>query len=87
MNNVDIEDMLSDLVTSLDYDIWKETFLGDKDDPQIQHMIKIVRGYMKPLLDQMEEDQFYIECLHSGGVDNWEWYGESLQPYYEKYEG
>lgn len=40
---------------------------------------------MKEVLDQAEENEFYIDCLHAGGVDNWEWFGESLEPYYEKY--
>jgi hypothetical protein len=26
---------------------------------------------------------FKLSCLEDGGVDNWEWYSESLEPYYE----
>lgn len=36
-------------------------------------------------LAQAEQDRFFIQCLHSGGVDDWEWYSESLEPYYERY--
>lgn len=26
---------------------------------------------------------FKLECLENGGVDNWEWYVESLKPYFK----
>jgi len=26
-----------------------------------------------------------LNSLENGGVDNWEWYGESLKEYYEEY--
>lgn len=29
------------------------------------------------------KDQMMLQALHMGGVDNWEWYGESLEPYWE----
>ena len=38
------------------------------------------------VIEEAEQNQCYIDCLDSGGVDNWEWYSESLQPYWEKYE-
>lgn len=38
------------------------------------------------VIAQLEQEQFYIECLHVGGVDNWEWYGDSLAAYYERYD-
>jgi hypothetical protein len=37
------------------------------------------------VIEEAKQDRFYIECLDSGGVDNWEGYSESLQPYWEKY--
>lgn len=37
------------------------------------------------LISEFEKNSFYIDCLHMGGVDNWEWYGDSLEPYWKKY--
>ena len=44
-----------------------------------------LKAKAEAVLDKLEEEQFYIECLQSGGVDNWDWYGESLGPYFERY--
>ena len=33
----------------------------------------------KAELDSLRKDAFELQCLHDGGVDNWEWYSESLQ--------
>jgi len=35
--------------------------------------------------DVLKQDQFKLDCLERGGVDNWEWYGEALNEYFEKY--
>ena len=45
------------------------------------HITKIADA----VIEEAEQDRCYINCLESGGVDNWEWYSESLQPYWEKY--
>lgn len=37
-------------------------------------------------LKELERLAFKMECLIAGGVDNWEWYGESLNPYFLKEE-
>lgn len=29
--------------------------------------------------DRLIDDSFKLSCLDSGGVDNWEWYHESLK--------
>jgi len=29
---------------------------------------------------QLKQDQRTLELLEVGGVDNWEWYGDSLNP-------
>ena len=46
-------------------------------------------NYMQQEIDklkaELEKADFFIACLESGGVDNWEWYSESLQEYWEKY--
>ena len=34
-------------------------------------------------LQELEDRKFELECLEAGGVDNWSWYSESLQPYFE----
>lgn len=46
-----------------------------------------VKKKAESVIAELEKKQFYIDCLHSGGVDNWDWYGDSLQPYWEKYDG
>jgi len=33
----------------------------------------------------LERDQI-LSALEDGGVDNWEWYGESMKQYFEKDE-
>lgn len=39
----------------------------------------------KTQYDELKKDSFKLKCLESGGVDNWEWYHESLKRYYKKY--
>lgn len=34
---------------------------------------------------QLRKKEFMIECLEAGGVDNWDFYGDSLDPYRERY--
>lgn len=29
--------------------------------------------------ESLKDDSFKLSCLEAGGVDNWEWYSESLQ--------
>lgn len=31
------------------------------------------------------KSEFKLQCLEEGGVDNWTWYSESLQPFFRKY--
>lgn len=33
----------------------------------------------KQLYESLQEDHFWRICLENGGVDNWEWYYESLK--------
>ena len=35
--------------------------------------------------ESLQQQAHMLKCLINGGVDNWEWYSESLQPYYRKY--
>lgn len=37
------------------------------------------------VLEDAAKNQCYIDCLRSGGVDNWGWYGDSLEEYWAKY--
>jgi hypothetical protein len=36
--------------------------------------------------ESLLRDRDILAALESGGVDNWEWYGESLAPLLEKWE-
>ena len=49
-----------------------------------EEMVTITLKEYQSLLD----DRKWRECLESGGVDNWEWFHESLQEggYYEEEE-
>ena len=44
-------------------------------------MIELTEERYKELLDSEKK----LQCLEAGGVDNWEWYSESLEEggYYE----
>jgi hypothetical protein len=33
--------------------------------------------------ERLLKRDFKLDCLEDGGVDNWEWCSESLEPYYE----
>lgn len=35
--------------------------------------------------DQLIRDQRVLEALHAGGVDNWDWYSDSINMYYPEY--
>lgn len=35
--------------------------------------------------ESLKQDEFKLQCLEDGGVDNWTWYSESLQPFFRKY--
>ena len=37
-------------------------------------------------LDELRDSQHKLNCLEQGGVDNWEWYGESLKGYFKERE-
>lgn len=36
--------------------------------------------------EKLLEDQFWLECLESAGVDNWEGYDEAIQLFKENEE-
>lgn len=38
----------------------------------------------KSELDKLRDAQAKLEALEAGGVDNWEWYDESLKAYHAK---
>lgn len=40
-----------------------------------QELITISKAYY----DRLKLAQFELQCLHAGGVDNWEGYSESLR--------
>ena len=50
MTDSEIIEMLSDVVQAIDYDIWKETFLGEEEVPEdsgtVQELMGIVKQHM-----------------------------------------
>lgn len=51
-----------------------------------EEVAKDVQAKAEAVIKQAEKDAFFIECLEAGGVDNWEWYSDSLEPYWERYD-
>lgn len=45
-------------------------------DPDEEISVKISKSRYKALL----KAEIKLDMLEAGGVDNWEWYGESLNP-------
>jgi hypothetical protein len=41
--------------------------------------------YSSEELAKLRKRDFKLTCLENGGVDNWEWFGESLNDYSERY--
>lgn len=40
----------------------------------------------KDRYEQLLDYEKQLNALHNGGVDNWEWYGESMKEYHEQKE-
>jgi hypothetical protein len=40
----------------------------------------------KDKYEELIKDQAKLRALEAGGVDNWEWYGESLKDYFKEYD-
>ncbi len=52
LTNEQIKDMLSEVIISLDYDIWKDVFLEDSENPEwaediIDQMSNIVKKHIE----------------------------------------
>jgi hypothetical protein len=47
----------------------------------IENVIVQIKDFIEPL----ERDAYKLQCLEAGGVDNWEWYSDSLRPFFKKY--
>lgn len=41
---------------------------------------------LKKTIEELEKDSEILHALEAGGVDNWEWYAESLKEVWEKHE-
>ena len=41
----------------------------------------------KTELQRLNKRDCELECLEAGGVDNWEWYSESLKDFHKRYPG
>jgi len=50
-------------------------------NPHSGNNVVITREEYRKL--KMAQEQ--LRCLEAGGVDNWEWYGDSLRPFWKKY--
>lgn len=37
-------------------------------------------------LAELEDKEEKLDALEAGGVDNWDWYGDSLEEYFKKHE-
>jgi len=62
-------------------------FLINIDNPYENYLMCYKKMYAVKKDDyaHLLKRDFRLECLENGGVDNWEWYGESLNAYNEKY--
>jgi len=40
----------------------------------------------KERLKKLEDIEYKMQCLEQGGVDNWEFYGDSLEEYFKEKE-
>lgn len=38
-------------------------------------------------LSQLLKFEDQLGCLESGGVDNWDWYGDSLREHWDNFDG
>jgi hypothetical protein len=47
-----------------------------------EEMIEITKAEYDRLVDR----DFKLTCLENGGVDNWEWYSESLEDYFAAHD-
>lgn len=50
-----------------------------------EKVAKDISDKVEAVIADAEKDAFFIGCLEAGGVDNWEWFDESLTPYWERY--
>lgn len=46
MNKKQIEEMLKDLLINIDYDLYKEVFLLEKDEDLIDRLVRIVDAHV-----------------------------------------
>jgi len=79
MNNLKINQWLS---AALDDPNACQEF---KDD--ITNWFDLLNNYelvSKDRYYKMKKELFKLECLEAGGVDNWEWYSEALEPYWDE---
>lgn len=42
-------------------------------------LAEVFRKALESRIEEADDDSHWRECLESGGVDNWEWFSESLR--------
>jgi hypothetical protein len=57
--------------------------MGETD--QIRELIGDNKELLKRL-QELEDAEYELRCLEDGGVDNWSWYSEALEPYHQMLE-
>ena len=56
-----------------------EDSIGDLKPEDVSSLVS------KKELQRLNKRDFKMDCLEAGGIDNWEWYDESLKDYRERY--
>lgn len=68
-------------------ELLKKTAQISKAEDELGDLTKSVDtpSISKDELGELRKDQFKLRCLEGGGVDNWEWFDESLNDFRERY--
>jgi hypothetical protein len=61
--------------------------LSELEDKAGADVAQLLTAIAPDELAKLRKRSFKLECLENGKVYNWEWYDESLKPYFERYSG
>lgn len=92
--NKEIANKYNDMIKTKDEEVKTiETLYFEKLNNLREHYDDKLAKISEEYKSSIPEDKYYIEkrlrmldALEAGGVDNWEWYSESLEDWYEKYK-
>lgn len=59
--------------------------LKEYDRKETRNYIPLIEKIIKQTRKESEKDLDKLNALEIGGVDNWEWYGEALSEWFDKY--